>query len=185
MAEPCIKLRGPGTASEFEPSRPVPTAIDGIIASEDVLLLSFAYSRDSNALADLIRIASVVYGASIQEHSLRHAILAWAACQLPPEQFGEAFLYHKQRVYSTLIQGLDQPASISDGDVFSTFLLADCAWYDNPSNEETSNHYYGGVRMLHTKLEQPETSHSRIITVFGPFYTIWQFLSTHPEFCRP
>jgi len=167
LSAPCIKLPGPKTASRIAPSRPIPTAIDAVISSEEESLLAFAYSQQGTDLSQFIKIASVVYGASIQEYSLRHAILAWTASRLPLEQFGQRYTYHKEQVYCTLIRKLDRQATISEGDIFSAWVLA---WTIHSSTNcvELTYHVNGFTCMLQSRLKQPRASHSGMITVFGP-----------------
>lgn len=166
---PCLKLPGPKTASRLPLSRQIPTQIDATIAAEDVLLLQYAYSVKDLRTATYFKQLALVYGTAISHRSLRHAILAYAASELPPDTFRQKMEYHKSRVCGILIQKLNRPENICDADVFATCVLAWTAWWFW-SGSEFLAHAKGCLSMLAFLSESSkERPLSDMLIVFGPY----------------
>src|SRR5271170_7658235 len=84
-----VCLKKLGQKSEEVKSRVPPTPDDSVIPPQDVLLLQFAYSDEfANSaglfIRNLFRRFSFMFGPSINNQSLRHATLAWAAASVGP-----------------------------------------------------------------------------------------------------
>lgn len=121
---PCFKLYGPKTEARLSPSRPIPTAIDAVISAEDVLLLQYAYSEQYGVHWSFIQTLPCEYGHTIEFAPLRHAVLAYAAGELPHDQFHERSQYHSCQTYEMLINKLDSAETITESDVFASCVLA-------------------------------------------------------------
>lgn len=173
ISEPCIKLPGPRTAARVAPSRPLPTPIDAVIRDEDVVLLEYAFSLDdgltykmSTALFKLIRSQ---YGSTIQQTSLRQAMLAWCAYHLRREEFRSRGDEHKRQATSALIHNLDSSTVINDADIFATWILMEIAAL-NGSPREVLTHANGCQSFLRCALEKSNKRQpSDLLKVFAAF----------------
>jgi hypothetical protein len=125
----------------IEPSRPVPTPIEGVISSEEVLLLQYGYSGEWPgglwSMTALFRMLATEYGASISSAPLRHAMLAFCAERLPRPHF-VVVEHHTQQVRHYLMERLRTPDVICDADFFATWLLS----YGTSFYNQTSEWFY-------------------------------------------
>lgn len=171
ITAPCRKLRGPKTAAHAEPSRPIPTADDAVIRTEDALLLDYAYSNNDLSQAwakSLFNVMATQYGPSISSRSLRHTILALCASFLPQTQFGDSFFHHKAEAYRALSRVVQTPRTITEADVLAACFLAQlCASGDVV---ELSQHAHGCLEMLRVSYENVGGNPlSNMHIVFGPY----------------
>jgi hypothetical protein len=110
-------------------SRPLPTAIDEVIPSQDQLLLQFAFSDlfQSSAgtiIGSLLKVLSVSFSPSIKSKPLRHATLAFAAAVVPSHLYS-SFAERVEEHSDLASKALRKKTSIDldEGDMFAVFLL--------------------------------------------------------------
>ena len=166
-----MKLPGPKAAAQLSVLRPVPTAIDAVISAEDVLLLEYTYSDRlrSNSFSPIIKQLGVEYGAAIPFTSLRHAIMALAAQELPVVQFGEKLKYHMQEARGALRRSITTPEVLCDADAFAACLLALIAC-DEGNVAESMIHAQGSMAIMKFLSDNAARKPlSNILNVFGPF----------------
>jgi hypothetical protein len=154
-------------------------AMDAAIESEDVLLLSYAYTGDSQ-FTDLVAFATSLaatdeYGFSLQHLSLRHAVLSMAASDLDPVHFEERAIQHKAKAWESLMNKIKNPTTISEADVFASCILAMLAW-ETGSEQELTYHVNGCMAFLkHMQKKSP----SKVFQVFKPYVMQWMdYLTT-------
>src|SRR5271154_666870 len=119
-----------------EPSRPPPTAIDAVIDDREVQMLQFMYTlesryrdRDHHAhwdiLTQIIQRLTVDHGSSINDHSLRAAVLACAGAVMfidGHSEYEQRLDEYSNRVYQVLMRkDLNSP---EPEDYFLVFFLA-------------------------------------------------------------
>ena len=165
---PCIKLPGPKTAKQLAVGRLLPTAIDAKIKGQDVLLLHSIYAEERGSLLarSLIRQFSIAYGESINCHTLRHAVLAYAAVLLPPSQFRECSDRHASEATRRLIRTLSAPETITETHVFAAGMLMWRFWVRN-RKKDALIHAKGVMTML-SILWEKGGHQSAMLKVFGP-----------------
>ena len=160
---PCVKLPGPKTAS----SLPVQITDTADVNSQDGLLLEFAYSKKypMGLHSALFKIMATQYGLSISSSSLRHAILAEAALQLPYQQFGDIYVDHANHARTSLRRKISDPHAIDDADLLASYLLmCGAAWTSSWSEAEI---HAKGCRSLLTHFREKRYS-SPFLVIFGP-----------------
>src|SRR5277367_2818257 len=148
VAAPCIKRRSPRTETRFGLLWPVPTPDDAHLDSADVLLFQFAFSPESYDLAYtkldtlLIRKFMGSYGGYICSAALRHAILAFAACSLPPA-------FERQRIRHTILASQElrkqKVDTIDDSHLLTAYLLSS---QSGTSKQEMIAHAKGMVAIF-------------------------------------
>ena len=121
----CIKIPA---AKVADPSRQIPTAMDAVVDSQDVLILSYAYSNHGRptrlqGVNAFIKILGAQFGPSLVDPSLRHAVIALTTAGLPREQFGQALVDHKQKAWVALGTQLRRDRISSTASIFATFVL--------------------------------------------------------------
>src|SRR6202023_259327 len=100
-------------AQVLQPSRQIALS-DVVVANEDVSLLQYAYSDNvimsspdaiMPAFARQLRNfrGPALHGSEV----LRESVLAWAALQLPTQQFGEIFWQHLGKALSYLRRAIE------------------------------------------------------------------------------
>jgi hypothetical protein len=188
---PCIKLPGPKTAQRLAalaPLKPVVTAIDATIESEDVLLLSYAYTGDSQ-FTDLVAFSTSLaatdeFGFSLRDLSLRHAVLSMAASDLDPKYFQEKAIQHKAKAWGSLIRKIQNPVSINEADVFASCILAMLAW-ETGCDQELKYHVNGCLALIKYLDELPSRLPSTAFQVFKPYVLQWMdYLTTIANLSR-
>lgn len=121
----CRKTLGPKTQPRVD--RPVPTPIDDIILPQDVLLLQYAYSETflflgGQILSCFLRALAISFNPSINQLSLRHAILALAAAFIPSNlPYYERMKHHSVLAYKSLQRKTS--ATVNEADLFAECLL--------------------------------------------------------------
>ena len=108
------------------------------------------------------------YGPAIKCLSLRHAVLAYAACLLRADGFQERSDDHYGKATLLIGQKLDNPSEIQDGDVFAANLLM---WTRSIQNRRSDAvHHAGGIMtMVKVLLETSPMSYlSDVFRVFWP-----------------
>ena len=163
-----MKLRGPKALANQEPSRLIPTAIDAVIDSSDVLLLQYAYSDKTwdNITVAVIKRLPTIYGLSLPSEPLRHAILALSAAYIGNMHHVEQMESHSCKAKAWLIKRLYTPSLIDEFDVLASFILAIQAWRRSDSLHEISVHVRGCASMLQYLASQLRLSD--VLKVFGP-----------------
>jgi hypothetical protein len=163
-----VKLPGPKAAKLLAPSRLIPTAIEAKISGDEVLLLQSIYAeeRGSPMARSLIRQFAIAYGESIRCKTLRHAILAYAAVLLPPEEFGECSERHASEATTRLICRISAPETVDETHVFAAGMLMWRLWVRN-CKDVALIHAHGVIKMLSLLREKGEDQ-SPILRVFGP-----------------
>ena len=159
------------------------TAFDAVISGEDALLLRYAYSGESK-YTDMVAFSTSLaatqeYGYSINDFTLRQAVLAMAASDLDPAHFEEREIQHKAEAWRALSRKIDNPATICEADVFASCILAMLAW-ETGCDEELAYHVNGCLAFLQ-HLDQTPRIPSKSFQVFKPYVTHWMdYLSTLP-----
>ena len=161
----------------------MPGPPDAEIDAQDGLLITRAYSDDSKytdmaALSSSLA-ATLEYGFSIRNPCLRSTILAIAASDLDPVQFGSRERDHKDKALKLLGWKVSQPDTICEADAFSSCLLAMLAW-EKCSDEELATHIRGTLAILeHLNTTSASRNESHLFKVFKPYIIHWMhYLST-------
>ena len=79
----------------------------------------------------LIRNFAIVCGKSIQNETLRQAVLAFSASIVSQSRFGDASERHVSNAYRRLISKLSKPETVNDTDVFASYMLMRVSWNQN------------------------------------------------------
>jgi hypothetical protein len=163
-----VKLPGPKTCASQGPSRPIPTAIDAVIDSSDVLLLQYAYSNKmwNNVISAVIQKLPSIYGLPLYAGPLRHAILSLSATYIGSEVHIDQTEFHCHKARLMLINRLATPTVVNELDVLATFVLALQAWTCGARSREISVHVRGCASMLQELAS--ESRLSNVLRVFGP-----------------
>ena len=134
-------------------------------------MLEYAYSdkeRYSTRTA-FFRIMATQYGPSISFVSLRHAILAFSAAKLPDEVFRDRHQDHKSKARVALLEKLEHPDNIGDGDVLAGCALS-AILFAEVYGTEAIIHANGCQAMLTCLYETAKSSPSSdMLDVFGPY----------------
>jgi len=174
---PCIKRWGPKREEvlRLQVSHQIPTALDAVIDSADVLLLQYSYSKEitPTIITAWIKRLAREYGPALSQSAFRNAVLTVSVRELRESdapRFYNKFELLKGRTLFALRSKLNDPSSIAETDVFASFLLAWLAKEDGSPNEEVVAHIRGCLNMLKYVSEQPRLSlTSNMLKVFGPF----------------
>jgi hypothetical protein len=161
--EPCLKLPGPKSLSPINPSRPIPTAIASVIEPDDVVVLQYAYSLEGTFWASCCKQFAIEYGIAISHASLRHAMLATAACEHPSIHMKQQIEYHKREACRQLIRSIETP---SDGDVFAANMLVWVALQQGLETEALS--HVKGFLAMNKHLKGGERLTSNMLQIFEP-----------------
>jgi hypothetical protein len=142
-------------------SRSPPTPIDGVISSEDALLLQYAYcvNDDVDLMSTLFKVLSMDYGPAVRSPALRSAMLCWCASDLGPH-FEKRKSFHYTVGLRLLARRLKDPTTLDESDFFATFILAQIF----PSSHLLTS----GYRRVLSHVAAQRTS-SEILSLFGPF----------------
>ena len=109
------------------------------------------------------------YGPSISFVSLRHTILAFSAAKLPDELFRDRLQHHKNKAHLALLEKLEHPNSIGDGDVLAACALT-AILFAEVYGTEAIIHANGCQAMLTCMYETAKSSTSSdMLDVFGPY----------------
>jgi hypothetical protein len=112
---------------------------------------------------------AAAFGMTITPRPLRHAIIAYACLQLPPEQFADQVEDHSILAFRTLRLKLDQPNLLNDGDVFAALMLAWTA-VCRGSQHVAELHARGCLLMLTAiSSRDQDSSDTRLLRIFSPF----------------
>jgi hypothetical protein len=130
------------------------TSIDGIIQPQDVMLLQFAYSVNfewlnfGSSITNLLKKFVSVFGPSIDNKSLRHAILAWAAAFQPfSSSQHECIERHSIAAAKAIVKKTLE--TIDEADLFATVMLT--ILYASPGTQDISKfgiHVRGFVAVM-------------------------------------
>ena len=120
--------------------------------------------------------ATVEYGFSIRDPCLRHTILAIAASDLDPRQFGSRERDNKDKALVLLGRKVSQPDTICEADALSSCLLAMLAW-ENSADEELAIHIRGTLALLEY-LNTTNGNESHLFKVFKPYIIHWMHYLT-------
>jgi hypothetical protein len=119
--------------------------------------------------ASLIKRMATAFGMTITPRPLRHAIIAYACIQLPPEQFAEQLEDHSSLAFRALRLKLDRPDLLIDGDVFAALMLAWTA-VCRGSLSVAALHARGCLLMLTAiSSRKQDSSNTRLLRIFSPF----------------
>lgn len=150
-----------------------PPSAGTTLSGEEGMLLQYAYSEKSiptshdATMNSFVRQLSLVHGVTLNFPALRHAVLSWAARQLPPEQYELQFLEHQNLALQYLRANLHSEDCWEDALFTSTIL----AWNSYSSfNEQTSvrSHWLGAGEIL-MALQRSPSKRSGMLTAFAPF----------------
>jgi hypothetical protein len=160
----CVKIWGPHKEGRI--SRLVPTAIDAVIEAEDVLLLQLAYSDSfyykGTVIGQLLKRFAVIFGPSINDASLRQAMLAFTAAS--------AGNYERSMIHwNTGSAGLMTKARVgfSEPDLFAAGLLAvvDCL-HRNADNFTLDIRRF--ITIMNSLVDQNKNRRSLSLAIFWP-----------------
>ena len=154
----CIKRWGPGKEA-LEPSRPIPTAMDEVLESEDVMLLEWFYLNRHTRHAALdfgtwyIQLSNFsnetrkIYKSSITCLSLRYALLTYSGFMSSGNRMGSRELCNATLARTALLK--NRPDTWSEGDLFASSLLACVAsWNKDALKGEHKVHIDGFTMIL-------------------------------------
>lgn len=133
-----------------------------------MLLLQSAYSTVGKIESSLFKILVVEYGVALPCLSLRHAILAFAASDLPPEQFGDKVEFHTQQARRIFIRKLETGGVIEAADIFAAFILA-FLFLDRDQNESAVHANGCNSMIMHLSASAKTRPISHLFAVFEPF----------------
>ena len=152
----------------LDPSSQIPTANDAKISGKDVLLLQSMYvtDRGSPMARSLISQFARAYGPSIHSHTLRHAVLAYAASLLPHSLYSDRSDHHAAEAISRLRLRLFDPEMLDETDAFAASILMRLRWLRD-SKEDSSIHAKGVMDILKFLWERGRPQ-STMLRVFGP-----------------
>jgi hypothetical protein len=160
----CIKIWGPHKEGHI--SRLIPTAIDAVIETEDELLLQLAYSDSfhykGSVLGQLFKKFALIFGPSINDASLRQAMLAFTA--------GTAGNYERSMIHwNSGSAGLMTKACVgfSEPDLFAAGLLAivDCM-HRNADNFTRDIRRF--ITIMNSLVEKNKNGRSLSLAIFWP-----------------
>jgi hypothetical protein len=126
-ADACVRQWGQKKEQSLAVARPIPTANDEVIRSQDVLLLQYGYSdtffwAGGTLMSGLLRKFAFVFSPAINDASLRHAMLAFIAAYLPSDiDYYERIVVHSELCGKELMS--KNPATLNEADLFAAFLL--------------------------------------------------------------
>jgi hypothetical protein len=139
-----------------------------VIEPEEVLLLQYAYSLEGTLISSLFKQYAMVYGPAISNMSLRHTVIAYAASESLSPHIREKIEDHKQMGRRALINKLQTPSRIDDGDIFAANTLVWLALKQN-SLEEAMIHVRGFVALLRfVYANEPQSPLSEFLVAFEP-----------------
>jgi Fungal specific transcription factor domain len=152
--------------------RPVATAIDCVIDPEEELLLRYVYSSGQLFMSGFFRVLASEYGLAIRPKSLRYALLAYAATELPAEEFLEKRRLYRASACQVLNQTLISPTNINDADLIASCMLMYSAEpvRGTQSFTELVRHAIGCYRILQQlRANSRNRRISALLAVFTPF----------------
>ena len=123
------------------PAWTLPTPDDAIVEPQDGTLFQYVYSEEYYDLQgkwtvlQLLRKFRAGYGGTIPCPSLRHAILALGADDIPLTGYRAKKFEHKQKAFRALMSKTTE--TVDDGDLFATFILLIISNHGPTHNEET------------------------------------------------
>jgi hypothetical protein len=116
------------------------------------------------------RVLAVEYGAALAPKSLRLAIMAHAAHELPPEQFQEKSGTYKSLARRVLIRNLGSSGKISEADMIASCVLLCISSLEGGSLSEVATHAAGCLAILQNLQANSQTTRmNAVFAVFGPF----------------
>jgi hypothetical protein len=132
------------------PSRPVPTVIEGDMSTEDAVLLQHAYSQGVTLTASFVKQMVLAFGMPIQYAPLRNAILAYSTLHFPsPHTLGNLNVeFYTAKASSMLLRRVKTPRILNDADVFAAMMLAWIAGCKGWTAESLT-HGYGCLSIMH------------------------------------
>jgi hypothetical protein len=110
-------------------SRSLPTAIDEVIPSQDLLLLQFAFSdlfesSGGTIIGKFLKRLSVSFSPAIESKPLRHAIVAFAAAYVPAHLYPSfAERIEEQTALASKALRKKTSTNLDEGDLFAVCLL--------------------------------------------------------------
>jgi hypothetical protein len=153
-------------------ARPIPTANDEVIRSQDALLLNYGYSdtfswAGGSLMGGLLRKFAFVFSLAINEASLRHAMLAFIAAYLPCGiDCYEHIVVHSGLCGKALMS--KNLATLNEADLFAAFLLTwvSCISKDVPAFRIHLKGFSAILEELSFRSGRAGTSHQ--LSVFWP-----------------
>ena len=161
----------------MQPSRPLPTPIDRVIESDEVLLLHFIYDETKiiveahvwNPLVRLLKTIGNLFDRHISKPSLRYAMLAFAELHLDPTNA-------ENRVERYVRQGLRAlhcPGSWDVEDIIGGIILFAFPFIDQFLSEEIAHSFVSQF----TRLANERSDGWSLLSKFLSIFLLW----FHPE----
>jgi len=151
-------------------TKDLPTPINEIIDPRDVVLLQYAYS-DVSAFALGLKVQrllakfAIFFGPSINDSSLRHAMLAYTAAFAPISSGYERMEYHSNLTCQELREKTS--ATLSEADLFAVCLLIYLScWYNHLFKFRL--HLHGFLTIMKELIAQATTN-----AAANPYFIFW------------